>query len=556
MKVFEALVEAFTQEGVRHAFGLMGDGNMDFLAALLDRGAIKMYDTRHEGAALAMADGYARASRDVGVATVTCGPGVTQLGTSMTVANRHGSPIVVLAGDTPNGLKGMGALQDMDQRAFAEASGALFHQLRGPGTVAADVQQAFWLARTRRLPVLLNCPIDVQEAEAPSGFAYRPSAERIKLLPPLAPDPDSVERAADMLAQARRPVIVAGAGAVASGARAGILGIGERIGAAYATTIRGKGYLDGPWSIGICGTFATLKGEPILAAADLVVFVGSSVTANVNGSGSLFPRARTLQIDSDPLALVGGRSADHLVIAESRLAVDAISARLAEAEYTAPGYRDGTFAKIFAMDPLSLEMARVPFELAAGETDPRRVIQELDNLLPEESNVVIGAGHFWSFPTVYLNGGRSRRFFYTYDFGCIGQAVPTAFGIAIADPSRPTVVFEGDASAIMNIHEFDTTARYRPRMLVVIMNDGALGAEYHKLRSKGHDPEWSVVATPDLARLTAAFGNSGTRVTDPTQLQDAVAAFVSGSGTHVIEVRTSTAVPSRYYRRAFLGSLE
>jgi len=553
MRVFEALAEALVAEGVTSLFGLMGDGNMDVLASIRERGALATYDARHEGAALAMADGYARATGDVGVCTVTCGPGVTQLGTSLIVANRHRTPLVVVAGDTPNGEKGMGALQDLDQRRFAEASGALFHQLRGPGTVAADVQRAFFLARTQRLPVFLNCPIDVQESEAQGEFRYVGSRTRIGRLVRATPDSVGVEKAADLIANARRPVIVAGAGAIAANARDAIQTLGDRIGAALGTTVQGKGYLDGPWSFGICGTFATVKSEPILQAADLVIFVGSSVTANVTGGGSLFPRAQAIQIDVNPNALVAGRPADHLVIADAREGVEAISRVLENAGYVASGYRDGTFSEILALDPISCEIEQVDWDLPAGEVDPRRVVRELDRVLPDDCHVVIGAGHFWSFPTTYLSG-RSRRFHYTYDFGCIGQAIPTGFGVAVADLQRPVVVFEGDASTLMSVHEFDTTARYRPKMLVVVMNDGALGAEVHKLRSKGHDPKWGIVRTPDFCRVAEAFGNHGATVEDASQVERIVSDFMIGEGTHVVDVRASRMAVSRYYRKNLFGA--
>ena len=304
MKVGEAVAAAFRAEGVSSVFGLMGDGNMDFMVAMRELGA-KVYDVRHESAAVNMADGYQRASGQVGVATVTCGPGVTQLGTALTVANRHRTPLIVLAGDTMTSLKGMGDLQDMDQRAFVEASGALFHQLRGPSTVAADVQQAFWLARTRRQPVVLDSPMDIQAAELVGELNYETSSVRIAEPPPQSPDPVAVEKATDMIAGARRPVLLAGRGAVAAKAKEVLESLGERIGAAMATTLPAKGYLDGPWSVGVCGTFSTARGEPVLNAADLVVFVGSSGSEET--LAGLRPGVRKLQIDLDPTAGLAGR---------------------------------------------------------------------------------------------------------------------------------------------------------------------------------------------------------------------------------------------------------
>jgi acetolactate synthase I/II/III large subunit len=551
MNVGWTMAAAFRAEGVSHVFGLMGDGNMDFMVAMRELGA-QVYDVRHEGAAVNMADGYQRASGQVGVATVTCGPGVTQLGTALTVANRHRTPLVVVAGDTFTTLKGMTELQDMDQRAFVEASGALFHQLRGPSSVAADVQQAFWLARTRRQPVVLNAPMDIQAAEAVGELRYEPSSSRIIAGPPLHPDPASIEKAADMIAAARRPVLLAGVGAMAAGAREVIESLGERVGAALATTLPAKGYLDGPWSVGVCGTFSTARTEPIMAAADLVVFIGSSGSEET--LAGVPPAARRLQLDREPTASLGGRPAEHLVVGDARLGLEAIQALMVEAGFSGPGYRDGAYAEAFALDPLARELEQVDWELPQGQVDPRKVVGQLDRLLPEDCTVVIGAGHFMSFPIMYLSGRRKRRFLYTYDFGCIGQAIPTAFGIAVAEPSRPVVVFEGDGSAMMNIHEFDTIARYQPRLLVLVINDGALGAEYHKLRAKKMDPEWSVIGPADFAGIGAGFGNPAGTIQALGDVEREVEAFMAGSGPRIVDVRSSTTVVSRRTRKAYFES--
>ena len=185
--------------------------------------------------------------------------------------------------------------------------------------------------------------------------------------------------------------------------------------------------------------------------------------------------------------------------------------------------------------------------------DPRAVVRELDQLLPKECTVVIGTGHFWPFPAMFLNGYRSRRFVYTHDFACIGQAVPTAFGVAAGIPDRPVVVFEGDAGVMMHIHEFDTTARYKPQMLVFIMNDGALGAEYHQLRNSNLDPKWSVIRPPDFAKVAEAFGNAAGTVESVEDLAREVIAFQSGSGTRYVDVRISRSVLSPRYRKRYPG---
>jgi thiamine pyrophosphate-dependent acetolactate synthase large subunit-like protein len=237
------------------------------------------------------------------------------------------------------------------------------------------------------------------------------------------------------------------------------------------------------------------------------------------------------------LVTVGTRQADHFVYGDAKIALRGIEQLLEDADYRAPGFRSGRYDEYFTHDPASLELEQMPWDPDPGTVDPRVVVKQLDRLLPDQCTVVVGVGRFWAVPAMFLNGRQSRRFLFTYDFGTIGQAVPTAFGVAAALPDHPVVVFDGDASVMMHIHELDTTARYQPRMLVFIMNDGALGAEYQKLLDSNLDPKWALVRPPQFARVAEAFGNQGGTIASVSDVQREVEAFQSGSGTRYVDVR-------------------
>jgi acetolactate synthase I/II/III large subunit len=546
MEVAELVAKAVEREGVHSVFGLMGEGNMNFLGHLAAT-SVKPYFVRHEGSAVTMADGYSRATRDVGVATVTCGPGVAQLGTSLSVANRRGSPVVVIGGDLPSKIKGTGANgQDADQRAYVTAAGAIFQQMRSAATAASDIHRAFFLARTRRQPVFLNIPIDISEAAATGAVDYQPSSLVIPVAVPIAPDPAQVEKAADILATARRPVIVVGLGAVLSGAIPAIDVLGERIGAALATTLRAKGSVDGQWGLGVCGTISTIAGERLLAAADAVLLVGSSGAKET--AAAVPAGARVIQVNVDPYAPLGPRVPDLNVVGDARLTVEAITELLAGADHKATGYRIDSYGQDFVADAVADDQAEASWEIPAGRVDHRTVIREIDRRIPRNSRVVIGGGHFWSFPSTYLNGYRDRVFDWTLDFGCIGQVLPTAIGEAIGDPGRPTIAFEGDSSVFMHIHEFETAARYRPNLLLFVLNDGALAAEYHKLRKADFDPELGRQGTPSFERVAQAFGAAGGTVESIDDVEREVRAFEAEGGFRVVDVKLHVEVMSRSYR--------
>jgi thiamine pyrophosphate-dependent acetolactate synthase large subunit-like protein len=305
--------------------------------------------------------------------------------------------------------------------------------------------------------------------------------------------------------------------------------------------------------VGVCGGQASTKGEAVFGAADLVILVGASADTSATGGGMLYPQARTLQIDTNPGATVGRQPADCLIVGDARLACERLLDELVERDAGGRGFRGGDWNDVFTADPLEQDIADAPFEIADGELDPRRVAGELDRHLPADATILVGVGHNWSAPTIYLNGSRTRRFIFAFDFGCIGQTIPTAFGAWVADPSRPVVAFEGDASTLMAVHEFDTLARYRARMLIFVMNDTGLGAEIQKLRASGRDPRAAMLPTPHFAVLADAFGLMGGRLHDLREAEGIVGAFASGEGTHVVDVPISRQVVDRYLRTAFFS---
>jgi len=216
-RVYDILAKAFAQEDVRTCFALLGDANMNW-AARLSEGGCRMVYVRHEHCALAAAMAYSRKNRDVGVATVTCGPGVTQLITALPAAVRAHLPLVVFAGEAP--LKSGWYNQELDQAPLITATGAAYHSLHMPERMPVAVRDAFLQARRERRPVVIGVPFDLQARpwDGPADLP-RPSHKLLPRLSPIPPHPDDVASAAQLVAGAERVVVLAGLGAVE--ARAG-----------------------------------------------------------------------------------------------------------------------------------------------------------------------------------------------------------------------------------------------------------------------------------------------------------------------------------------------
>lgn len=547
MKVYEALAGAFAAEGTTDVFGMMGDANMHWMNALAERG-VRLYEVRHEGSGLGMADGFARAAGRPGVVTTTSGPGVAQLATSMIVASRARTPLVAFCGETATGDQS--AVQYLDQRRFAAAIECEFVHLTRPELAEEVVQRAFYRARTESRPVMISAPIDVQLREFEDAGPYVPSTDLIRA-PRLVPDQEQLAEAVEIIAAAKRVVIVAGRGARRAGAGEQILALQGRTGAMLATTLQAKNWLcdRSEYHVGIAGLFGSKVALELLQEADCVVAVGASLNHYTIESGYLFPDARYVQIDTAPHLVMGnGRLADCYLQADAVTALTELTAVLERRGIELEGFHTPEVRRRLAAPPID------PAEFAGGPglLDPREAITVLDAELPGEIGLVLGSGHQVDFGTMLFQ--RSREVTSNYGmFGAIGQAPLLTIGAVVAGGGSPMFVVEGDASFLMHLPEFETAVRYGLPVLVVVMNDEGLGAEYHKAKAKGLDPELAVIPTPELGAVARALGGAGATVSTTGELRAALIEYVGDPRPTVIDVRITRDVLSVPYRRIQYG---
>jgi acetolactate synthase I/II/III large subunit len=549
-RVYDILAKAFMQEDVRTCFALLGDANMNWAARLSEQGCRMIY-VRHEHCALAAAMAYARKNADVGVATVTCGPGVTQLITALPAAVRAHLPLVVFAGEAP--LKSGWYNQEIDQAPLITATGAAYHRLHMPERMPVAVRDAFLQARRERRPVVIGVPFDLQSRpwNGPADLP-RPSRELLPRPSPMPPHPDDVAGAAKLLAGAERVVVLAGLGAVEAGAGAACRALAARTGGLLATTLPARGlFHDDPFCIGISGSYTPEVGIEYLAQADFVIAVGCSLAFHAGGGGQLWPKAKMLQIDIDPVAVSQGQEvARHHLRADARLGVEALTAALPEALRARNGGRseswrsDAMAARIRDSKPDSHA-----FEIEPGLLDPRHVVEALEEALPPEWEMVNSGGHCsWFF--AQMPSRPQEKFLTIREFGAIGNGISFAMGVAAARPDRTVVLFDGDGSLMMHVQELETIKRHRLNILIVVMNDGAYGSEVHKLRSEGMPEDGSVFGYCDFAGIARGFGLPGKTVKNLGDLPKLVAQLAASGGAAVWDFHVSDKVVSPTIRRA------
>ncbi len=541
-RVYDVLAKAFIQEGVSTCFTLMGDANMNWASRLAQQGCRMVY-VRHEHCAVAAAMAYARKTSDVGVATVTCGPGVTQLITALPAAVRAHLPLVVFAGEAP--LRSSWYNQGIDQAPMIKATGADYHPLHLPERMPVAIRDAFFQARRERRPVVIGIPFDLQE-RAWDGPEKLPTPSR-ELLPrpsPIPPHPDDVAKAAQLVAAAERVVVFAGLGAVEAKAGAACRALAARTGGLLTTTLPARGlFHDDLYCIGIAGSFTPEVGLEYLAQADLIIVVGGSLTYHAGGGGQLWRKAKTLHIDIDPRALRQGQEvARHHLRADARLGVEALTAAL---PVRSTMWRsEAMAARIRDSKPDSHV-----FEIEPGLIDPRDVVEALEDALPADWELVNSSGHCsWFF--AQMPSRPQEKFLSIREFGAIGNGSSFAMGVAAARPDSTVVLFDGDGSLMMHIQELETIKRHGMNILIIVMNDGAYGSEVHKLRSEGMPDDGSVFGRPDFAAIARGFGLEGKTFKSLDDLPKLLEAFAASGGAAVWDFHVSDKVVSPTIRRA------
>ena len=519
MNVAEAVGRTLVTLGVRHVFGVLGSGNFVVSNALVEHGAA-FTASRHEGGAITMADAYARVTGEGGVCTVHQGPGLTNAMTGLTEAAKSRTPLLVLAADTAAAALRSNFRIEQDQ--LVRSVGAVPERLYGPASAIMDTVRAYRRAQTERRAVVLMLPLDVQAAECPDDGRNVPAPPQVR---PARPAQATILEAADLLVQAQRPLIIAGRGAVLADARVPLEQLAEQLGALLATSANGNGLFAGnPWSLGISGGFASPAAAELIAQADVVLAVGAGLNMWTTRHGRLVgPSTRVIQIDHEADMLGAHLRVDVAVLGD---AGEAVRALVQEFEHRNPplsrtgggrpraGHSPGWRTEAVAAQIVGGTWKAAPYEDAstASQIDPRTLSAALDELLPEDRTLAVDSGHFMGYPPMYLRVPDAQGFVFTQAFQAVGLGLAGAIGAAIARPDRLTVAALGDGGAMMALPELETVARLRVRMLIVVYNDSAYGAEVHHFGPHGHPLELVQFPDVDFAALARAAGLQGATI--------------------------------------------
>lgn len=539
--LYELLAELITAEEPAGVATLVGDANLDLMLAVERAAPGLAIDLRHENTVVAVADGMARASGTVAVATVTSGPGLTQTATSLVCAARQGSRVVVIAGDIGNDARPH--LQRFDIAAFAAACECAHLRVESVAEALPKVSRAFHLARSGR-PVVLTLPMSVQTASTDLTVAdYRPSATMHVAPQRPRPDAELLATVASRLAASVRPAIVLGRGAAGPGAVEAVRELAARLGAPVGTTLLAKGAADDlPTAIGVVGGYSSPEPRAVMERADLVLLLGTSSSVFMTRGGASYPDAVRIQVDLAPTGWSDwSDTADLHLVADAGETVRDLLALL-------PTQDRPAWAGPVRTGEQPWQDVTVRPDPSAPGLAPRDVAAALQREVPTDADVVIGTGHFWSFVVDELRGRRPERLTYApLDFGSIGQAIGLAIGTAAVRRDGLTVLVEGDGSLLTHVQELEPIARHRLPMVVVVFNDGGYGAEAHKADLQGASGGITRFGFTDLGGVASALGLDGRVIRDHEGLTDSLGAACRDRRPTLLDVRLRDDVISGNY---------
>lgn len=527
------VVEMLRRERVDHVFGLIGSSTMEVFDALHGADDVTYVGVRHEANAVHMADGYARVSRRPGVALAgQNGPGATNLTTGLAQAYHAFSPVIALAGYPASSHVGKDSFQEIDQQALFSPITKKTFTVNVAARLSEFVERAFFVAQSgRRGPVVVNVPRDLLAADV-----ELPPQRGIASAHRMAPAREELERAAQLLGSAQRPLVIAGAGVKWSGASLALTQLAERLGAPIAASAGHPDVVsnDHPLFAGQVGPRGNRVATELAREADVILALGTRLAFNTTfySHDNLSSDAAIIQVDVEPTAL------GHYFPIEVGLVADA--AELVAALLDRVDGRPDATQWVDGFRSSRAELLAERAERAGEPTDsiqPARVFAEVQRALPRQAVVALDAGTCCLQATDVIQTFEPPAVMTPLDFGLVGFAYAAGLGAKAAAPDRPVLSLMGDGGFGMTIGEIGTAIAAGLHTVTVVMNNGCWGAEkayqrdFYGGRFLGAD-----TVNPDFALVARSFGAHGVRVEDPADIATAVHEAFNLEMPSIIEV--------------------
>lgn len=518
----EMIVRSMIDQGVKHIFGYPGGSVLDIYDALHEKSDIEHVLVRHEQAAVHMADGYARATGEVGVVLVTSGPGATNAITGIATAYMDSIPMVVLSGQVMSNLIGNDAFQECDMVGISRPVVKHSFLVKNPEQIPEIIKKAFYIASSGRPgPVVIDIPKDMLNPADKYPYQYPASIAMRSYNPTTNGHKGQIKRALKALLAAKKPVLYVGGGAIMADCSEQLLALSEQLDLPVVNTLMGLGAFPGSHekNLGMLGMHGTYEANMAMHNSDLIFGIGVRFDdRTTNNVAKYCPNATIMHIDIDPSSISKTIAVDIPIVGSADTVLGNMLKMLGEMD----GGNDSEAITSWWEEIESWRARQcLGYQADSERIKPQQVIEVLHKLTGGDAYVTSDVGQHQMFAALYYPFDKPRRWINSGGLGTMGFGLPAAMGVKFALPDAEVVCVTGDGSIQMNIQELSTALQYDIPVKIINLNNRFLGMvkQWQDMIYQGRHSHSYMDSVPDFAAIAEAYGHVGMRIDNPAELE-------------------------------------
>ncbi|NQZ25158.1 MAG: acetolactate synthase 3 large subunit [Colwellia sp.] len=520
----EMVVKSLSALKVKYIFGYPGGSVLDIYDAIFQQDEIEHILVRHEQAATHMADGYTRATGEVGVVLATSGPGATNCVTGIATAYYDSIPMVVLAGQVASSLIGNDAFQETDIVGCTRPIVKHSFNCRSLADIPDAISKAFYLASTGRPgPVVIELPKNILTPDNKGPFSINTDVKMRSYNPNIKGHPKQIKKAAQAIASAKKLVVYSGGGIVIADAAELLTTLVETLKAPITNTLMGLGGISGTHKqfVGMLGMHGSLEANKSMANADVILALGARFDDRVTNNVEKFcPNATIIHVDIDPTSISKTINAHIPVVGLVEIVMQQLLDELKEINFTPD---EAAFSQWWQQINLWRAVKSNSYEQNIGDKiKPQRVVEAMYKITKGEAYVCSDVGQHQMFAAQYYPFAKPRQWINSGGLGTMGFGLPAAMGVKLAFPDKHVICITGDGSIQMNIQELSTCSQYNLSVVIVTLNNRSLGMvrQWQDMVYGGRHSSSYMESLPDFVKIAEAYGHVGIQIDSLDELDE------------------------------------